>query len=409
MRSPALMIRSSGGCSRSQAWAVSASASTTKTAWLARTSGSGSPPNARASPSRTRPHSSAGSWQYSDTLLAPVGAGSRYTATPALSGPRSLIWPSIAPRCSPRRSSTAVDLLNSPTIPHIPCSLRARGSAMRRSRTGHGPLSNRASMQRELCRYLTHRASRAVEPDGAGEDVAEPLGLFHPPRERVHDRPAAHPLAVDLECVAELVEAAAHPADRVGLDREIGTAVAQQRGGVEGAVAGERLGVDGEPRGALGAQDVAAVEVLVQDGDLFVRHGREQLADPGDGPVEQRALERAAVALPANRQLGSPAPRLAGERAEVVIRRQRAPQGAKDLRGKAVGLLLVGDAPQRRAGEAPLDEQGAALGVGREQPHRAGAAPEREGVRLVRALGLREVDLQHGLRAVGQRGGRDER
>src|SRR3954447_22627851 len=228
MRSPALMMRSSGWCSRSHAWAVSASASTTKTAWLARTSGSGSPPNARASPSRTRPHSSAGSWQYSDTLLAPVGAGSRYTATPALSGPRSLIWPSIAPRCSPRRSSTAVDLLNSPTIPHIPCSLRARGSAMRRSPTGPGPLSIRRSVRAKLCRYPTHQRSDALEPCGAREDVVEPLVRFHPPRERVNDRPPAHPLAVELERRRELVEAAAHPRDRVGVGRDRGTAVAQQ-------------------------------------------------------------------------------------------------------------------------------------------------------------------------------------
>ena len=46
------MIRSSGWRSRSQASARSASASTTKTAWLARTSGSGSPPKAPARPSR---------------------------------------------------------------------------------------------------------------------------------------------------------------------------------------------------------------------------------------------------------------------------------------------------------------------------------------------------------------------
>src|SRR3954467_3321922 len=46
---------------------------------------------------------------------------------------------------------------------------------------------------------------------------------------------------------------------------ERGTAVAQERGGVEGAVAHERLGVDREEGLVLGAQDVAAVEVLVQE------------------------------------------------------------------------------------------------------------------------------------------------
>src|SRR2546430_8455519 len=38
---------------------------------------------------------------------------------PALSGPRSDICVSIAPRCSPRCSSSSDDLLNRPTIPHM--------------------------------------------------------------------------------------------------------------------------------------------------------------------------------------------------------------------------------------------------------------------------------------------------
>src|SRR3954471_12438087 len=107
-------------------------------------------------------------------------------------------------------------------------------------------------------------ASRPIEPHRAREDVVEPLALLHPPRERVDDRPSAHPLTVELERLGELVEPAADPVHRVRLLRELVPAVAQQRGDVEGALADERLRVDGQPRIPLGAQDVAPVEVLVE-------------------------------------------------------------------------------------------------------------------------------------------------
>ncbi len=53
------------------------------------------------------------------SLVEPSVTGSRSTATPALSSPRSLICASIATRSAPRRSSTAGDFANSPTIPHM--------------------------------------------------------------------------------------------------------------------------------------------------------------------------------------------------------------------------------------------------------------------------------------------------
>src|SRR3954454_10837672 len=179
--------------------------------------------------------------------------------------------------------------------------------------------------------------SRAVEPDGAPDDVAEPLALRHPPRKRVDDRPPAHPLAVELELRAQLVEAPAHPADGVRCGGELETAVAQERGDVERALADERLGVDRQAGLALGAQDVTAVEVLVDDDLLAVRR-REQLADPRERAVEQRALEGPAVALPARRQVIRPAARLDGKRPEFVALRRRAPERAQHARGGTVGL-----------------------------------------------------------------------
>ncbi len=69
----------------------------------------------------------------------------------------------------------------------------------------------------------------------------------------MRDSPAARTLPVEAD-VGEDVEPAR---DRVG--------VAEERAGLELALADERLRVDDEPRLALGAQDVPAVQVLVDE------------------------------------------------------------------------------------------------------------------------------------------------
>jgi len=51
--------------------------------------------------------------------IATNTVGEFLMATPALSGPRSHIWASIAARCAPSESSISADLAKSPTIPHI--------------------------------------------------------------------------------------------------------------------------------------------------------------------------------------------------------------------------------------------------------------------------------------------------
>ena len=76
------------------------------------------------------------------------------------------------------------------------------------------------------------------------------------------DRPPPHALAVDVERLAQAVDAAADAPRGMRVGGELRAAVPQEGGEVEGALAGERLGVDGEPRPARGPQDVAAVEVL---------------------------------------------------------------------------------------------------------------------------------------------------
>ena len=367
---------------------------------------------ARQAVAHVAPSSTSGSAECSDTLLAPVGAGSRYTATPALSGPRSLIWPSIAPRCSPRRSSTPVDLLNSPTIPHIPWLSPCSRLADSPPPGGHGPASNKGSQQgKTMWRFHTSpsRARRATPAHAtmSANHSSSPIphaSAWTTAHRRMRSRSRSR---------ASLRRSTRRRTRRAGcgIGGELRTAVAQQRGDVERALADERLRVDRQPGPARGAQDVAAVEVLMEEDRVAaLRAGREQLADPADGAVEQPAVERAPVAVPAHGQLVRPAPRLARERAERVAgrRRLRGPEAAEHGGGLQVGLRLVRDAPQPVARRAALDEQRAAPGIRREQPDRAGAVPVRQRRRLVLALGLGEVDLQHRRAPVGAGNGRDE-
>src|SRR5437667_8845471 len=101
---------------------------------------------------------------------------------------------------------------------------------------------------------------------GALDHLGLDLGGADAPVERVDDPPAAHALPVEAELVDEEVETAA---DAVGPD--VPAAVAQQRGDVEGRLADDRLRIDGEPRFALGAQDVRALEVLVAEDEVGLR------------------------------------------------------------------------------------------------------------------------------------------
>jgi hypothetical protein len=63
--------------SRTQSVIVAASAPTTKTAWVARTSDSAASPNSRASSARTAGHSGSAAAEYRETFDDPSGAGLR--------------------------------------------------------------------------------------------------------------------------------------------------------------------------------------------------------------------------------------------------------------------------------------------------------------------------------------------
>ena len=219
---------------------------------------------------------------------------------------------------------------------------------------------------------------RGPSHTGARDDVPEPLVVPQAPRERVDDRPPPHALAVEVEGLAQAVDAAADPPRGIGVGGELRTAVAQQRGDVEARARPRAAWVDRQPGPARGAQDVAAVEVLVEEDRVAaLRAGREQLADPADGAVEQPAVEGSPVAVPAHGQLVRPAPGLAAS----VRNGWPADGGFADQRrrstggGLQVGPRLVRDAPQPVARRAALDEQRAAPGIRREQPDRAGRRP----------------------------------
>ncbi len=210
------------------------------------------------------------------------------------------------------------------------------------------------------------------------------------------DPPAAHALAVEREVGGQAIEAAAEAPDGVWIAGELGPAIAEKRGGVERTLADERLWVDREPGLALGAQDVSAVQVLVED-DRFLARSRR--GEESDRLVEQRSLERPAEARPARRKLASPASRLVLQSAERRPGRGRPRETAEDRRGDGQCLVFV-RLGERRPRLAPLEEERAPTRVVCEEANGAQALPVRERMRLVFALAMRDVQLEHGGTAV---------
>ena len=74
--------------------------------------------------------------------------------------------------------------------------------------------------------------------------------------------------AAALSAQRMAIEPTAKPALRIGVAEQVGRPVAEKRSGVVLALTHERLRVDREPRLTLRPQDVAAVEVLMQQDRL---------------------------------------------------------------------------------------------------------------------------------------------
>ncbi len=137
------------------------------------------------------------------------------------------------------------------------------------------------------------------------------------------------------------------------------------------------------------------MEILVQEHDILRRRpGQQEL----DRRVEEGRLERQPGLLPGRRKAVCPMCRLVRERPELAGR-SRLPELGEDARRNDVRLVLL-HLPQSRPRKTALDEQSPAPVVASEQTHGAGPVPASEGVGLLLALRLREIDLEHRRRAV---------
>src|SRR5689334_6678891 len=168
-------------------------------------------------------------------------------------------------------------------------------------------------------------------------------------------------------------------------------------------LAGKGLRVDRQPRLALRREHVVAVEVLVEQHLLALR--ARELAQRLERGVEQRALERAAEALPGRLERVRPPGRLGGERAER--RARRLPEARQEL-DEDVQRGFLALVRERRARNAPLEQERMLVRLGVEQPDCTLAVPELERCRPVLALPVRPLHLQHTLLALGGRHRNDQ-
>src|ERR1043166_4970867 len=215
------------------------------------------------------------------------------------------------------------------------------------------------------------------------------------PRDCLRDRPAARPLAVEAELARQTVEAVQDVAFRMA-ELE-GAGDWRHR---ELTLTRERLRVDLEPGLALGRQHVVAVQVLVHEHLLTLR--RRELAERVERCLQQ--LWRDAPVLA--RQGLRPPRGLGGERREGLA--GRLPEPREELDEDVQRRVLAGGG-ERRPRHAELEQERVLLGVMVEQPDRAVAVPELECRRLVLALSVRLLDLQHGLAPVSPPDALDER
>jgi hypothetical protein len=215
----------------------------------------------------------------------------------------------------------------------------------------------------------------------------------------VGDAPAAEALAIHAEA-RQRVEPTAHLRAVAGE-----TGVPQRADAVELPLPDERLGVDREPRLALGPEDVPGVEVLVDEAPRVAVDAPVEV----ERRVQERSLERPASLLPSSRDLVGPPLSRFGERSEGVRVSRRVRQSLEEPRQD--GNLVDARLGQRHTRHAPFEEQGLPLVVPREESHGAVPTPCGQGVRLVDGLEVRRgIELEDGVaRGHDERAGRVER
>ena len=165
----------------------------------------------------------------------------------------------------------------------------------------------------------------------------------------------------------------------------------EQRPAVVGGIARVPLGIDGQPRLAFGAQDVAGVEVAVEEG---VRLVAPQFADgrPRGGQrvpgqcVRQLAGVLAQPLLPGVCLVPQPGQTGRGGNGQPVA----------EPPGDRRHLVAVLDVRQGGGGPGPLQQHGEPRVVALPQPDGSAPVPRRERVRLMDVAGVGERHLQHG-------------
>lgn len=208
--------------------------------------------------------------------------------------------------------------------------------------------------------------------------------------------PGAGPGAVQAEYVRHGVEA---PGDLARVET-----VVDGRQQLEAGVAGQRLGVDGEPGGAVRGEHVLEVQVPVQEPVAGFVH---DLAHGGRAVGEQAAGLRVRDALQRPRGLVEHGP---GDVAEAAHGRRC--RGGGEVRQQVGydedGLAGVGQVRQHAVRVQAFQQHGAGCLVVVEQTYRPVAGPQAQGDRLALALLVAELELQHGRRAVRAADRQDE-
>jgi hypothetical protein len=189
----------------------------------------------------------------------------------------------------------------------------------------------------------------------------------------MRDTPRAEPAAVEAY-PGEEIEPVAN-----GAGSPVPGSVPQEPDTVQLTLADHRLGIDDEPRLALGLEDVARVQILVRKGGRAALGGLER--------VERQADKRTVDPLGLTTQLLRPARREVVEREEGMRLGRLAPETRQEL-GQD-GKLVRRCVPQLRAGPAALDEQGTTFVVPGRQPNGAVAVPELQRIGLVLGLVMR--------------------
>ena len=182
---------------------------------------------------------------------------------------------------------------------------RADGWRSRRSKAGHAAPCQLSKLSKKL---------------GAGDRLFPYMAmvLVVPPRreDRLGEAPTHHARSVKPQSPDELVNPPAQDHRWLGFLKEL---VAQECAYLVLGPTDHALGVDGEPRFALGGEDVFVVQVAVEEHRRA--RGSDKLREKRLGPLHQRGRQRARPAVEPASQCVQPCRPLRDCRERMAVRR----------------------------------------------------------------------------------------